>query len=77
ADCEVGAPGTAAFDATVFASERTGDQVLVTLRLTGSSVVVKMPKEFEIRTDASAGVAINSDHLYIFDGESGMRIRPG
>ncbi len=76
-DCEVVAPGTAAFDATVFASELTGDQVLVTLRLTGSSVVVKMPKEFEIRTDASAGVAINSDHLYIFDGESGMRIRPG
>ncbi len=74
-DCRVVAPGAGALDAHVYTSELTGDQVLVTLRCAGASLVVKMPKEFDIGTNANAGVAIDRSHLYLFDGTTGARIR--
>ena len=74
-DCRVVPAGTGMFDADVFTAELTGDQVLVTLRLEGAQLVAKMPKEFEIEVDCKAGIALDSEHLYLFDGESGSRLR--
>jgi len=74
-DCRVVSPGAGALDAYVYTSELTGDQVLVTLRLEGALLVVKMPKEFDIKTNANAGIEIDRSHLYLFDGATGARIR--
>jgi multiple sugar transport system ATP-binding protein len=74
-DCSIGAPGQGLLDAEVFTVEMTGDQVLVTLRLGGAPLVVKMPKEFEIDADVMAGITLESEHLYFFDTESGARLR--
>ena len=74
-DCGVVPAGEGLLDAEVFTVEMTGDQVLVTLRLEGAPLVVKMPKEFEIKPETKTGVAVENEHLYFFDGASGSRIR--
>ena len=74
-DCSISAPGQGLLDAQVFTVEMTGDQVLVTLRLDGTPLVVKMPKEFEIEDGATASVTLDTDLLYFFDTESGARLR--
>ncbi|MEM9845591.1 MAG: ABC transporter ATP-binding protein [Pseudomonadota bacterium] len=75
-DCRVVAQGEGLLDATVFTVEMTGDQVLVTLRIGQASLVVKMPKEFEIETGQVAGIAIEDQLFYFFDESSGKRLRP-
>lgn len=74
-DCRVVPSGTGLLDAEVYTVELTGDQVLVTLRLHGAPLVAKMPKDFEIDDDSKAGLAMESEFLYLFDSETGARIR--
>ncbi|MEO9824057.1 MAG: ABC transporter ATP-binding protein [Paracoccaceae bacterium] len=74
-DCAIAAPGQGLLDAEVFTVEMTGDQVLVTLRLDGAPLVVKMPKEFEIDAGAMASITLDPAHLYFFDAESEARLR--
>ncbi len=76
-DCQITAPGTGFLDADVFTVEMTGDQVLVTLRMDGTPLVVKMPKEFEIEAGAKAGITLDPKHLYVFDTDTGARVRRG
>jgi len=74
-DCGIVPAGQGLLDADVFTVEMTGDQVLVTLRLDGTPMVVKMPKEFEIEADGTAGITLDPQHLYFFDTTSGNRLR--
>ncbi|NNE87764.1 MAG: ABC transporter ATP-binding protein [Silicimonas sp.] len=74
-DCLVTPAGQGLLDADVFTVEMTGDQVLVTLRLGHTPLVVKMPKEFEIDADITAGITLDTQHLYFFDSDSGARLR--
>ena len=74
-DCSVVAQGQGLLDAKVYAVEMTGDQVLVTLRLDATPLVVKMPKEFEIDERSVAGITLENEHLYFFDSETGARLR--
>ena len=73
-DCRIVKVGSGAMDAEVYTAELTGDQVLVTLRLHGSQIVSRMPKEFEIADTQIAGIEVDPRHLYLFDSESGLRI---
>ena len=74
-DCQIDAPGQGILDADVFTIEMTGDQVLVTLRMDGTPLVVKMPKEFEIDAGAKAAITLDPKHLYFFNAQTGARIR--
>ncbi len=74
-DCDIVEAGQGLLDADVYTVEMTGDQVLVTLRLEGTPLVVKMPKEFEISDGQEAGITLDPSHLYFFDGDSGARLR--
>jgi len=69
--------GQGQLDARVFAVEMTGDLTLVTLRLGHTTLVVKMPKDFEISENETAGIAIATEHAYFFDTVTGARIRSG
>ena len=73
-DSRVAAEGQGMIDGRVFAVELTGDQTLVTLRRGPDSIVVKMPKDFEIQENVTASVAFATDHAYFFDSQSGDRI---
>ncbi len=74
-DCRIVDKGAGLLDADVFTVEMTGDQVLVTLRLQGEPLVVKMHKDFEINAGVTAGITMDPEHLYFFDGETGARLR--
>ena len=55
-DCRVVAPGEGQLDTNVFTFEMTGDQALVTFRHNHGSLVVKMPKDFEVNAGDVAGI---------------------
>ena len=74
-DCTVVAAGAGQVDAEVYTLEMTGDQSLVTFRADEKHLVVKMPKDFEVATDAMAGIAFDAAAACFFDTESGQRLR--
>ncbi|NRB00903.1 MAG: ABC transporter ATP-binding protein [Rhodobacteraceae bacterium] len=74
-DCRVVPKGEGVLNGRVYTVEMTGDQVLVTLDLEGTHLVVKMPKEFEIEPRTEAGVTLDADHHYFFDNDTGARLR--
>jgi len=74
-DCEVVERGNGKLDASVYTVEMTGDQSLVTLKSDGDSIVVKMPKDFEIAEGGDAAITFDKVHAYFFDTTTGERLR--
>ncbi len=74
-DCQVVAPGSGAIRAQLFANELIGDHTLVTARIGDDMVSIKAPKEFEAGFDEAIGIAFETDKLYLFDKDTGARIR--
>lgn len=74
-DCTVVEKGKGQLDAEVYTLEMTGDQSLVTFRLADKSMVVKMPKDFEIRADQVAAISFDPAQTCFFDSASGQRLR--
>lgn len=74
-DCQVVPAGTGQIDATVFTLEMTGDQSLVTFRTGDRTLVVKMPKDFDIASGATAGIAFEASTACFFDTSTGHRLR--
>ncbi len=76
-DAEVVDPGLGLFDAEVYAVEMTGEQTLVTITLDDAHFVVKMPKDYEAEVNSLVGVQFASANGYLFDTNSGERLRSG
>ncbi|MCY4168723.1 MAG: ABC transporter ATP-binding protein [Rhodobacter sp.] len=74
-DCRVVVPEDGAIRAQLFANELIGDHTLVTARIGDDMVSIKAPKEFEAGFDEAIGIAFDTDRLYLFDRDTGMRIR--
>jgi multiple sugar transport system ATP-binding protein len=74
-DARVVAPEESPLKAKVFACELTGHETIVTCRLGGGEVVVKMQKDFEVATDAPVGIRIDPGRTYLFDRAGGDRLQ--
>ena len=74
-DCQVVAPEDGAIRAQLFANELIGDHTLVTAKIGEDMVSIKAPKEFEAGIDEAIGIAFEKDKLYLFDRDTGARIR--
>ena len=74
-DCQVVAPEDGAIRAQLFANELIGDHTLVTAKIGEDMVSIKAPKEFEAGIDEAIGIAFEKDKLYLFDKDTGARIR--
>ncbi|MEM6695754.1 MAG: ABC transporter ATP-binding protein [Pseudomonadota bacterium] len=74
-DCRVVAPGEGALRARLYASELIGDHTLVTAKIGEDMLSIKAPKDFEGGFDEAIGIAFDPDRLYLFDNDSGARIR--
>ncbi len=74
-DCQVVAPEGAAIRARLFANELIGDHTLVTAKVGDDMLSIKAPKDFEAGFDEAIGVAFETERLYLFDRDSGERIR--
>jgi multiple sugar transport system ATP-binding protein len=74
-DSEIVPKGTGIFDARVYAIEMTGEQTLVTLQSRDVHFVIKMPKDYETDIGGLVGVRFANENAYLFDSQSGERIR--
>jgi len=74
-DIGVVAPGDGDIDATVFAVENTGDSVLTTIRLGAETLVARSDRYLKTVIDERIGLRCSPDHLYLFDGPGGKRLR--
>ncbi len=60
---------------TIYSSELIGDHVLVTCRIDGQPIVVKAEKTFGQAIGAAIGIQVPAARTYVFDQESGARLR--
>jgi len=75
-DCSVTAAETAgAVAGTIYSTELIGDHVLVTCEAAGHTVVVKAEKTFTREIGEPVGIRISPDHIHLFAGPDGERIR--
>jgi len=74
-DCRVTAPGGGQLAAQVYALELMGDHTLVTCRVGEGTLTVKADKAASHAMDAPIGIGFSDRAVYLFDAESGERIR--
>jgi multiple sugar transport system ATP-binding protein len=74
-DCSVVAAETGDVAGDIYATELIGDHTLVTVRSGTDMLTVKAPKDFTARLGDAAGIAMQRSHLFVFDAESGARVR--
>lgn len=73
-DIQVVKPGEGDFDAPVFASENTGESVLVTVRIGSQRITAKADRYTNLAIDETIGLRVDDTHVYLFDSMSGERI---
>ncbi len=75
-DCRIVGSGLAdCLGGTIYSSELIGDHVLVTCRIDGQPIVVKAEKTFDQAMGASIGIQVPPGRTYLFDLETGARLR--
>ena len=73
-DARITAPGSGELAGTIYASELTGNETVVTCKLGDEQVVVKTDKGFDLAPDTPIGLAIDRSKLRLFDAGSGERV---
>jgi multiple sugar transport system ATP-binding protein len=74
-DTRVTAPSEGRIAAQVYALELIGDHTLVTCQLGDSTLTVKADKTASYDMDAAVGIGFDPSAVYLFDAETGERIR--
>ena len=66
--------GAGDLDAPVYASELTGDSVLVTVETHDRRIAAKADRHTRHRIGEMVGMKIDTTHIYLFDADSGERV---
>jgi multiple sugar transport system ATP-binding protein len=75
-DCRVvGAGAPDCLGGTIYSIELIGDHVLVTCQIDGNPIVVKAEKTFTGEIGAAIGIQAAAGRCYLFDQETGDRLR--
>ena len=75
-DARLTAPGAGRITARVYAVELIGDHTLVTCQFGGAILTVKADKSAAHDMDAPVGIDFPDRAAFLFDSDSGDRIRP-
>ena len=75
-DCRVTSPEDGKIVGTVYATELMGDHTLVTCRFGAATATVKADKAAQHRMEEPIGLGFEARSVFLFDAESGRRIRP-
>ncbi len=62
-------------DAVVYAYENTGENTLLTVLCGGQRIIVRGDRHLRKEQDEVIGITLNAANLYLFDPESGLRLR--
>ena len=73
-DIQVVPQGQGDFDAPVFASENTGESVLMTVHAGTQKLTAKADRYATAKIDEVIGLKIDRSHIYLFDKETEARI---
>ena len=76
-DLKLTASGEGDFDAPVYASELTGESVLVTVEVGGNRIATKADRQRRNAIGEWVGIAVDPSRIYLFDAASGERLRTG
>ena len=76
-DCRVTPPGEGKIAARVYATELIGDHTLITCQVGEATMTVKADKSAHYDMDAPIGISFADKAVFLFDAESGARIRAG
>ncbi len=74
-DMRVFEPGEAEIDVRIYAYENTGEATLLTVQWGQQRVIAKGDRHLRKEQDDMVSISLSSDHLYLFDPETGNRIR--
>jgi multiple sugar transport system ATP-binding protein len=74
-DCSVTGATMGDVDGEIFSNELIGDHTLVTVQTEKDMIIVKAAKDYSGKTGDKIGVSLARSGLYVFDGESGLRVR--
>jgi multiple sugar transport system ATP-binding protein len=74
-DCGITSAEDGKFKANIYATELIGDHVLVTAKADGELLTIKASKNFSAPMGAAIGVDFPEDRLFLFDQETGARLR--
>ena len=73
-DLAIAEPGEGSFDAEVYASELTGESVLVTVEVADRRLAAKADRHTRKTIGETVGIRVDPDHTYLFDAASGDRL---
>ena len=73
-DLAISEPGAGSFDAEVYASELTGESVLVTVEIAGRRIAAKADRQTRRAIGEAVGIRVDSSRTYLFDTASGDRL---
>ena len=73
-DLAIAEPGRGSFDAEVYASELTGESVLVTVEIAGRRLAAKADRHTRLAIGETVGIRVNPARTYLFDAASGERL---
>jgi multiple sugar transport system ATP-binding protein len=76
-DMSVHDPGQGDIDVSIYAFENTGESTLLTVQWGKQRVIARGDRHLRKEQGETVGIKLNEDHLYLFDPETGDRIRTG
>ncbi len=76
-DMSVHDPGQGDIDVTIYAFENTGESTLLTVQWGRQRVIARGDRHLRKEQGETVGIKLNPDHLYLFNPDSGDRIRLG
>ncbi|MEM9231376.1 MAG: ABC transporter ATP-binding protein [Pseudomonadota bacterium] len=74
-EIHVSEPGEGDIDMAIYAFENTGEATLLTLQLHGQRIIAKGDRHLRKDQDEVISVSFGQDLLYLFDPETGARLR--
>ena len=74
-DCSISPPSTGSLNGEIYTTELIGDHTLVTVDWGSDQIAVKAPKDFDGRQGDNIGVILPEDNLFVFDADTGHRVR--
>ena len=74
-DARIADPANAQFAATVYSTELTGNETIVTCSLSTGPILVKAGKDYDAPIGAPVHIAVDHSKICLFDSQSGERVR--
>jgi ABC-type sugar transport system ATPase subunit len=74
-DARICGPDGAQLTGTVFSTEMTGNETIVTCSVGDATVIVKADKDFDRAMNATVHIAADVNKLCVFDAASGARVK--